>query len=397
MGKYILPKGFLASGVHCGIKRFKKDLALIYSKAGCKAVGIFTKNKVRAAPLIVSKSILKKGKPIRAIIINSGNANCCTGWYGVRDAKRMISGVCDNLKLKFNNVQVSSTGIIGKRLPIDLIEEGIPKLVKSLSEKGLKSAASAILTTDKKIKVGIEKFKIGRKEATISGIVKGAGMIHPNMATMLSFIVTDAKIDKDALKVALKEACDRSFNSISIDGDMSTNDTVILLANGLANNMTIKRKTKEYKAFSKALKNVTFKLAKNIVEDGEGATKFVSVYVENAKRTRDAYRVARSVANSCLVKTSIHGENPNWGRVAATVGSSGAEGIKQNKFEIYLDGICVFKGGKFTMPSKEKFYKIYKRKNVEIAVNLNSGKKDARIWTCDLSKRYVEINSHYMT
>ena len=395
--KYMLPKGFLASGVYCGIKTFKKDLALIYSRAGCKAVGIFTKNKVEAAPLVVSKEILKRGKPIRAVIVNSGNANCCTGWYGVRDAKRMINAVCGNLKLKFNSVLVSSTGIIGKRLPIDSIEEATPKLVKLLSEKGLISAAKAIMTTDRKVKVDIERFNIGRKEVTISGIAKGAGMIQPNMGTMLSFIMTDAMIGKDALKLALKEACNRSFNSITIDGDMSTNDTVILLANGLTNNATIKRKTKEYKTFLKALGNVTFKLARSIIEDGEGATKFVTIYVENARKTSDAYKVARAIANSCLVKTSIHGENPNWGRIAASVGSSGISGIKPKRLEIYLDNVCVLKGGKFTMPSKEKFYKIYKRKKVEIAVNLNLGRKEAVIWTCDLSKKYVEINSHYMT
>lgn len=395
--RYILPKGFLASGTHCGIKRFKKDLALIYSKAGCKAAGVFTKNKVKAAPLLVSKEILKKAKSIRAVFVNSGNANCCTGWYGKRDAKRMISAVCKSLKLNFNNVLVSSTGIIGKRLQIDLIEKSTPKLARLLSEKGLKSAALGIMTTDKKIKVATQKIKIGKKDVIISGIAKGAGMIEPNMGTMLSFIMTDAKIDKDALKLALKEVSDSSFNSITIDGDMSTNDMVLLLANGLAGNQNIKRRTKEYKVFSKALKAVAFKLAKSIVEDGEGATKFVTIYVENAKTDQDAYKVAKAIANSCLVKTSIHGQNPNWGRVASTVGASGVQGIKPNKFEIYLDGVLVFKGGKFTMPSKERFHKIYKKKNVEIAVNLNVGRKDATIWTCDLSKRYVEINSHYMT
>ncbi len=395
--KYTLPRGFLASGTHCGIKKFKKDLALIYSRVDCKAVCLFTKNRVKAAPLVVSKSVLNKGKPIRAIIVNSGNANCCTGWYGTRDARRMINAVCENLNLEFNNVLVSSTGIIGKRLPIDSIEEAVPKLVRQLSSKGLVSAAKAIMTTDRKMKIAVEKFTIGKKEIIMSGIAKGAGMIHPNMATMLAFIMTDAKIDKDALKSALKEACDKSFNSITIEGDMSTNDTVAILANGLANNRAVKKNTKEYKIFLKALKNVMFRLARSIVEDGEGATKFVTVYVEGARKVRDAHRVARAIANSCLVKTSIHGENPNWGRIAASVGASGVDGIKPNKFEIYLDGLCVFRKGKFTSPTREKFYKLYKRKNVEISVNLNQGKKDARIWTCDLSKRYVEINSHYMT
>jgi len=395
--RYILPKGFLAGGTHCGIKRFKKDLALIYSKTGCKAVGVFTKNKVKAAPLTVSKTIFKKGTPIRAVVVNSGNANCCTGWYGVRDAKRMINAVCRDLRLKFNSVLVSSTGIIGKRLPIDMIEEAVPKLVKRLSHKGLAAAAAAILTTDKKIKVCVERFKIGKKQVIVSGFAKGAGMVHPNMATMLCFVMTDARIDKGALKSALKKACDKSFNAITIDGDMSTNDMVLLLAGGEARNKTIKKGTKEYRAFSRTLENVTSKLAKDIVKDGEGATKFVTVYVESAKTSGDAEKVARAIANSCLVKTSIHGQNPNWGRIASAVGASGVRGINQNRLEIYLDGILVFKGGKFTTQARGKLSKIYKRKNVEIAVNLNTGKKDAVIWTCDLSKRYVEINSHYMT
>ncbi len=395
--RYALPKGFLASGTHCGIKRFKKDLALIYSKTGCKAVGVFTKNRVKAAPLAVSKMILKKGAPIRAVVVNSGNANCCTGWYGVRDAKRMINAACQNLRLKFNSVLVSSTGIIGKRLPIDIIEEAMPKLAGRLSHKGLVTAASAIMTTDKKLKLCVEKIKIGRKQVIVSGFAKGAGMIHPNMATMLCFVMTDARIDKSALKSALKKACDGSFNAITIEGDMSTNDMVLLLAGGLAGNKTIKKGTREYDTFSKALENVTLKLAKDIIQDGEGATKFVTVYVESAKTSGDAEKAARAIANSCLVKTSIHGENPNWGRVASAVGASGVKGIRQNRFEIYLDGILVFKGGKFTTPAKTKLSKIYKRKNVEIAVNLNMGKSSAVIWTCDLSKRYVEINSHYMT
>jgi glutamate N-acetyltransferase/amino-acid N-acetyltransferase len=394
--RYVLPKGFLASGVHCGIKRFKKDLALIYSRTGCKAVALFTKNKVKAAPLVVSKAVLKKGKPIRAVVVNSGNANCCTGWYGVRDAKRMINAVSAALKLRFNNTLVSSTGIIGQRLPVSSIEKAVPKLVKLLSEKGLVSAAKAILTTDRKVKISIEKCNIGTKQVVIAGIAKGAGMIQPNMGTMLSFLMTDARIDKDPLKAALKEATDESFNCITVDGDTSTNDMAVLLANGLAGNKAIKRGTKAYGIFRKALGRVTFKLAGDIVGDGEGATKVVTVYVKSARTPGDAERAARAVANSCLVKTSVHGENPNWGRVASSVGASGAAGIKQNKLEIYLDGVPVFRGGR-AVHSKEKLYRIYKRKHVEILINLNSGKKEAKIRTCDLSKRYVEINSHYMT
>ncbi len=280
--KYKLPKGFLASAVHCGIKRFKKDLVLIYSRTGCKAAGVFTKNKVKAAPVIVSREILKKGKPIKAIIINSGNANCCTGWYGTRDAKRTIEAVCKNADLKFNNVLVSSTGIIGKRLPITEMEAAVPKLVKFLSEKGLRAAAQGIVTTDKNLKISCESVKIGGKEVTISAIAKGAGMIHPNMATMLCFIMTDVNIDKDALKAVLKDATDGSFNTITIDGDMSTNDSVMMLANGLAGNRAIKKRTKEYRVFLAALKKSSMKLAKDIILDGEGATKLL----RSTSRTR---------------------------------------------------------------------------------------------------------------
>ncbi len=397
MGKYILPKGFQASGVHCGIKRFNNDLGLIYSRYPCKGVGVFTKNKIKAAPVLVTKDILNKGECTHAVIINSGNSNCCTGWYGVRDAKKMIHAVCESLKLKFNTVCVASTGIIGKRLPIDKIVSAVPKAVKRLSKKGIKNLARAIMTTDRKLKLETARFNIGRKEVIISGVCKGAGMIHPSMATMLCFIMTDAKIDKDALRMALKESVNSSFNSITIDGDMSTNDSVLLLANGQGNNKVVKKDTKEFDIFLKKLKKVTFKLAKDIIKDGEGATKFVTVYVKNALTQKDAQIVAREIANSLLVKTSIHGEDSNWGRVASSIGASMADGIKQNKIEIWLDKVCMFKNGKFTIPHKKRTSRIYKRRNVEILVNLNCGKKETRIWTCDLSKRYVEINSHYLT
>lgn len=394
---YSLPKGFAASGVHCGIKRFKKDLALIYSKTECIAAAVFTKNEIKAAPLLLSKAILAKSEAVNAMIINSGNANCCTGRYGVKDARRMTECVCKKLRLKINRALVFSTGIIGKRLPIKFIEKAVPRLVKALSKDGVSDAAEAILTTDRKAKIATARTGIGGKVVTVTGIAKGAGMVCPNMATMLSFVFTDANIDRAALKQALKEACDESFNSITVDGDMSPNDTVAILANGLAGNRLIRKNTKEYKIFLTFLKQVMVKLAKNIVEGAEGATKFVTVCVKNAKTKSDAEKVARSIANSCLVKTSIYGENPNWGRVASSAGASGAGWIKQKKMEIYLDRLCTFKGGRFTLASPKKLHRIYKKKKIEILVNLNVGKEKARIWTCDLSKQYVEINSHYMT
>jgi len=397
MAKQVLPKGFLVSGVYCGIKRFNKDLGLIYSPFACKAAGVFTKNKVKAAPVIVAKETLNKGKPIHAVVVNSGNANCCTGRYGTRDAKRMINAVAENLGLKAANVYVASTGIIGKRLPVVKIVDAIPKAVKQLSEKGLFSVAKSILTTDRKIKVETEKFQIGSKKVTICGICKGAGMIQPDMATMLCFIMTDAKIDKDALKVSLNKSVQSSFNSITIDGDMSTNDCVLVLANGQAHNKVIKKDTKEFDIFMKHLSMVSFELAKAIIKDGEGATKFVSVHVKGAKTDRDAQTVSSAVASSLLVKTSMHGQDANWGRIASSVGASMAESVKQNKMEIFLDGVCFFRKGKFASPQREKISKVYKKRNINILVNLNTGKKEAKTWTCDLSKKYVEINSHYMT
>ena len=397
MARRVMPKGFKVNGIHCGIKRFSKDLGLIFSRFPCKAAGVFTKNKMKAAPITVTKDVVNRGGPIHAIIVNSGNANCCTGRYGTKDAKRIVHAVCDSLKLNFGNVCIASTGIIGKRLPVDDIVTGVPKLVKRLSEKAIPNFAKAILTTDRMTKVETVTFNVGKKEVVITGICKGAGMIYPNMATMLCFVTTDAKIDKDALKNALKRSVVGSFNRITIDGDMSTNDCVLLLANGQAQNRTIKKDTKEYEAFVKALQKVTLELAKDIVRDGEGATKFVTIYVKGAKTEKDAEIVARAIANSSLVKTSIFGQDGNWGRVASTIGASMADGIKQKKLEIWLDGVCMFKHGEFTNPSSVRAARVYKRKNIKIMINLNAGNKSATIFTCDLSKKYVAINAHYLT
>ncbi|MDD5439475.1 MAG: bifunctional glutamate N-acetyltransferase/amino-acid acetyltransferase ArgJ [Candidatus Omnitrophica bacterium] len=397
MSRYILPRGFLVNGTHCGIKRFNKDLGIIYSAAPCKAAGMFTKNKIKAAPLLVAKEILAKGEPIHAVIVNSGNANCCAGRVGTGDAKKMIMGVTANLDLKFNNVLVSSTGVIGKRLPVDLIVAAIPKLVKRLSERAVMSFAKAILTTDKKRKVETTRFLIGSHEVIITGVCKGSGMIHPNMATMLCFIMTDANIDKDALKLALRRVTDDTFNNIAIDNDMSTNDTVFILANGRAGNEPIKKGTKEFDLFVKHLHGIALELCREVIRDGEGATKLIHVRVKGAKTEKDAKKVARMIADSLLVKTSVHGGDPNWGRVAASVGSSMADGIRYGKIEIYLDRVCMFKNGKFTNPAANRVATIYKRGTVDILVNLNAGTKSAFMFTCDLSKRYVEINAHYMT
>jgi len=397
MARKQLPAGFTVSGVHCGVKRFNKDLALIFSEAPCAIAGVFTKNKLKAAPVLVTKEVLAKGMPVQAVVVNSGNANCCTGRSGTSDAKRMIQAAADQLGLKFWNVCVASTGIIGKRLPIDKIVPGIRQAVKRLSTRGLMSLAKAILTTDKKRKVSTAKLSVSGKDVTITGVCKGAGMVHPNMATMLCFIMTDAAVEHSALKAALRECTEKSFNVITVDGDMSTNDCVLVMANGMARNKPIKKGTKEFRAFREALGSVALELAKEIVADGEGATKLIEVKVTGAKTERSAEQVARVIANSCLVKTSVHGRDPNWGRIASSVGASMAEEVRQNKVEICLDGLCMFRYGKFTNPPAQKVSRVYKRKNVNITVNLNAGRKIARMFTCDLSKRYVEINAHYTT
>jgi len=397
MAQSRLPRGFKASGVHCGIKRFNKDLALIYTDSPAKAAGVFTKNRVKAAPIHVTRDVLSKGLPIHAIIINSGNANCCTGKNGNNDAKKMAQVTSENLGLKFNNVCVASTGIIGKRLPIDDIVRSIPVAVKRLSEKGLKGLAKAILTTDRREKIKTLRFSVDEKEVNITGVCKGAGMICPNMATMLCFIMTDANVEKDALNTALKRAVNNTFNRITIDGDMSTNDCVLILANGRSENKIIRKNTKSFELFLGMLNEVCLHMAEAIVKGGEGATKFVRVNVCGAKTEDDAVAVARSIADSCLVKTSVHGQDANWGRIAASIGASMAGGISQKRMEIYLDGVCMFKKGTFTNPSGRRTSRIYKKKAVRIDINLRNGSKCAGMFTCDLSKRYVEINSHYLT
>jgi len=397
MAKLILPRGFTVSGVHCGLKKSDKDLGLIFSDTPCATAGVFTNNNVKAAPILVTKEILGKGGKTRAIVVNSGNANCCTGKYCTSDAKEMVKSTALGLGIKYDSVLVASTGVIGKKLPIEKIKTGIPHLVKNLSSKGLMSLVQAIMTTDTKKKVRTAKFVMNGKGVIITGLCKGAGMIHPNMATMLCFIMTDAAMDGDALKAVLKESVNKSFNVITVDGDMSTNDCVLVLANGKAGGPVVKKNSKDYKIFKQHFDSICLELAKDIVRDGEGATKFIEIEVAGAKTGADAEKIARIIANSPLVKTSIHGQDPNWGRIASSVGSSMLDDITPDKMEIYLDNVGIFKKGKFADPPAEKLSRIYKKDSVYIFVNLNLGKKSAKMYTCDLSKRYVDINAHYLT
>ncbi len=374
-GGVCAPKGFLANGISAGIKRSgKPDLGLIVSEVPAVTTGVFTVNSIKAAPLLVSMKHIQCGVS-RAVLVNSGNANCYTGAFGLKYAQESTVLIADLLGIKKEQVLVTSTGIIGKQLPFNKISESANTLVSGLSLKYGDKFATAIMTTDLKLKEIAVSFKIGSKSVTIGGCAKGSGMIEPNMATMLGFITTDASISLPLLKKALKEATDKSFNSITVDGCMSTNDMVTLQANGLAGNKKISVVGADYKKFVEALIIVCRDLAKKIVLDGEGATKFITIDVAGAANDVQAKKIAKSIANSMLVKTAAFGSNPNWGRVGAAVGSLGIPGINENTMKISFSP--------------------FDKKDIEISVQLQLGKAKATVYTCDLSYEYVKINGEY--
>lgn len=373
-GGITAPKGFTANGLWCGIKRSgKPDLSLIFSTVLSTAVGLFTKNSVIAAPLIVTKENLKNNKA-QAIIINSGNANCFTGKQGLTNSKKTIKTISQILNIDSQNTLVASTGIIGKHLPYKEIKNACPDLAKGLDKKKSNLAARGILTTDTVSKEIALEISIGGKKARLGAMAKGSGMIAPSMATMLAFITTDINIKPSLLKQALKESCDKSFHCITVDNCMSTNDMVIVMANGLSGNKIIKNKGKDYKTFATALDIICLDLAKKIVQDAEGATKFITVHVSGAKNTTQAKKIAFAIANSNLVKTAAYGSNPNWGRVAAAIGSLGM-GITEKMIQI--------KFSSFT------------KKNISILVNIGLSSGQATVYTSDLSLEYVKINGKY--
>lgn len=391
------PVGFKANGVWCGIKKNKNtlDLALIYSMVPCNCAGVFTNNRIKAAPVLVTKDRIKNGRA-QAILVNSGNANCLSGKNSISDVNQTTYAVAKFLGINKKDVLSASTGIIGKKLPVDKIKNATPLLTRGLSKTGAHKAAAAIMTTDTFAKEEEVKFRIKSSTVTIGGMAKGSGMISPNLATMLCFLTTDAAIEKTALKKALKETADNSFNCITVDGETSTNDTVLILANGLAGNPVIKIGDKNYKLFYKALSSVCEKLAKKIVSDGEGATKFVEVTIKNAKSFAQAKTAAKRIANSPLVKTAIAGSDANWGRIAASVGASGAE-FKPDKLDIYLGGIKALSNGGRTAASHNKLKKIFDKKYIRIDINLHNGKANSTVWTCDLTEDYIKINTRYST
>lgn len=400
------PKGFKASGVHCGIKMSKPDLALIYSEVPAVSFGMFTSNKVKAAPVYYSLRKIRRHQA-QAIIINSGNANACTGEKGLKDAEKMARLTAHQLGVKEDEVLVASTGKIGKLLPMSKIEAGIEQAVEYLSFKGGHRASQAIFTTDKitkEIAVETDIPARGKGKVVIGGLAKGAGMISPNLATMLCFITTDACITEDALEEAMKSAVNKSFNQISVDGDMSTNDSLFILANGLSRNKRIKTWHKRKKIriedenfddFCQALDFICGSLAKLIVRDGEGATKFIEVKVKGAPFPKDARRVARAVASSMLVKTAIAGASPNWGRVMSALGAAHAK-VKPHRVDVYFDNFLVVKAGLGVDAVEGKLGEVLKQDEVKIIIDLHQGQDKATFWGCDLTERYVKINKRYV-
>jgi len=406
-GGVCAPKGFQAGGIRCGIKPSsqKKDLALIYSEKPCNAAAMFTSNKVCAASVHVSRENIAGGK-LRAIIANSGNANACTGQEGMDAAKRMAHLASEVLGVSQSEVAVASTGVIGVPLPISVIESNIGALKASLqnNEQGHAAALEAIMTTDLRKKDISVEAEIGGEIVRIGAMTKGSGMIHPNMATMLAFITTDAAIENDALEKALRLAVKRSFNRLTVDGDTSTNDMVVVMANGEAGNVPVNASdrcpncTANFNAFYEALEYVCVSLAKKMARDGEGATKLVTVTVTNAASEDTAETLAKSVASSSLVKAACFGADANWGRVLCALGYAGVDFTPEKTdvlFKSTVGEIQVCKNGGSVSFSEEKAKKILSEEEIEISVNLNNGKEKASVWGCDLTYDYVKINGDY--
>jgi glutamate N-acetyltransferase/amino-acid N-acetyltransferase len=387
--------GFKFSGISSGIKKNnEKDLALIFSDVPAVTSGVFTTNKVKAAPvsLAIEKIASHKGQ---AILINSGNANACTGLQGTRDAREMTLKTAGMLGISPELVYVSSTGIIGRLLPVGKIRQALPGLIKGLSPVGLELAASAIMTTDKFQKCASRKIRIGAKTGTITAIAKGAGMIYPDMATMLCYIVTDISLTPAALNTSLMEAVNKSFNMLSVDNDMSTNDTVMIMANGVLGNKSVSIKSSYYQKFRDVLADITYELARLIAEDGEGATKLIEIIVEGAKTDHDARKVARAVSQSMLVKTALYGRDPNWGRLMAAIGYSKAY-INEQKTDIFINRIKLVSNGRGTN-KESSVLKSLANKNIVVTINLGTGSKSAKAVTCDLTEEYININAQYST
>jgi glutamate N-acetyltransferase/amino-acid N-acetyltransferase len=389
------PRGFLAGVTYCGLKkRADADLALIYSERPAVAAAVFTQNLVQAAPVVLSRAHLRH-KTHRAIIVNAGCANACTGDAGMADARRSAQFVAAKLGCAESEVLVASTGVIGVRLEMKKLMAGIDAAVTQLSREAGARVAEAIMTTDTRPKRALKRVKLAGKTVVIAGVAKGAGMIHPKMATMLAFLTTDAAISKAALQSALKQAAKLTFNRMSVDGDTSTNDTLAILANGAAGNALIaKASGADFDAFSKALTDVCRDLAIQIAHDGEGARKLITIRVKGAPSERDAEKIAATIATSPLVKTAVAGADANWGRLMMAAGRSGAR-FDPGKVEIRIGRLVMARNGGGVKFSEERALEILKRAEVTLTIDLHQGEAEVTEWTCDLTEGYIHINADY--
>ena len=394
-------KGFLAAGVEAGIKyQNRKDMAMVYSKTPCRAAGVFTTNVVKAAPVLWDKEVVESEWEAQAIVVNSGIANACTGKLGYEYCRETAGAAADALEISPQNVLICSTGVIGMQLPMEKMTEGVRMLAKAIKpgEEAGTDAAKAIMTTDTRNKQVAVKVTIGGKEVTIGGMCKGSGMIHPNMCTMLAFVTTDANISKKLLQEALSADVQDTFNMVSVDGDTSTNDTLLVLANGQAGNHEITEKGADYDTFVEALHYVNETLAKKIAGDGEGATALFEVKVIHADNKEDAKTLAKSVITSSLTKAALFGHDANWGRILCALGYSGAK-FDPEAIELYLESsagkILIFKDGMAADYSEEEATRILSCSEVTALVDMKMGEAKATAWGCDLTYDYVKINADY--
>lgn len=390
----ILPSGFQAAGIHCGIKTRKVDLALVYSRTPATAAGMFTQIRTRAAPVVINEEKLVSGRA-QAVVVNSGNANACTGRRGFADAHTMASAVAEELGIDEELVLAMSTGVIGRPLPIDKIVAATPTLVARLGP-GCLPAARALMTTDAFPKATSLDVVLGKGQATINGIAKGAGMIHPNMATMIAVITTDAALEVSLLREALKTAVDQTFNCISVDGDTSTSDSVVLLANGASGLEPIDRRGKRYGAFVTSLTEVAGDLARMIVRDGEGTERLVEIVVRGARSDAEAHMIGDAVMTSVLVKTAFHGAELNWGRISAAVGRSGGE-VDPDRLSISIGDVEVVRGGVGVEEAYPRALPLLREPEVQVVIGIGLGSGSFTGWTNDLGVNYVKLNSGYLT
>jgi glutamate N-acetyltransferase/amino-acid N-acetyltransferase len=397
---------FRAGTAACGIKAFtsgasaiptgqRDDLCVLYSSNPCDAGGVFTTNRIKSASVVIDQLHLQH-KRVQALVVNSGNANACTGAQGFKDALLMSKLTADRLDLDPDQVLVSSTGVIGRYLPMDAVKAGIATACGSLSEDHGIDAARAIMTTDTVPKTAQMEIEIGGRAVRIGGMCKGSGMIHPNMATMLAYITTDAAVEPGLMATLAKPVADRSFNQVTVDGDSSTNDTFLMFANGAAGNAPVRRGTAEANALEEAIVEIARELARAIARDGEGATKMIAVRVQGAESDSEARTAARAVASSSLVKTAVHGGDPNWGRIVCALGYSGAE-LALDKLHLSIGGLVVFERGAGVDVDLAAVRRAFEQPEIEIVATLGLAEGRAEAWGCDLSEEYVRINAEYTT